>query len=135
MSTAAAPRDPRAHRRAIALMIVAATLWSIAGVVTRHLETAGRGVIYEHQPASLMAQRLVGELKAVLAELGKSGWRSLEGDAAIVLRRVEAAVRGAPKVLGSRDTAFLDLVARASRASVEPSAGTESGPRSPLVLA
>ncbi len=35
-------RDPRAHRRAIALMIVAATLWSIAGVVTRHLESAGR---------------------------------------------------------------------------------------------
>jgi len=33
---------PRAHRRAIALMIVRATLWSIAGVVTRHLESAGR---------------------------------------------------------------------------------------------
>ena len=31
-----------AHRRAIALMIVAATLWSIAGVVTRHLESTGR---------------------------------------------------------------------------------------------
>jgi drug/metabolite transporter (DMT)-like permease len=35
-------RDARAHRRAIALMIVAATLWSIAGVVTRHLQSAGR---------------------------------------------------------------------------------------------
>ena len=34
--------DPRAHRRAIALMVAAATLWSIAGVVTRHLEFAGR---------------------------------------------------------------------------------------------
>ena len=34
--------DPRAHRRAIALMIAAATLWSIAGVVARHLESAGR---------------------------------------------------------------------------------------------
>jgi len=34
--------DPRAHRRAIALMIAAATLWSIAGVVTRQLESAGR---------------------------------------------------------------------------------------------
>jgi drug/metabolite transporter (DMT)-like permease len=36
-----APAPPAAHRRAharaIALMIVAATLWSIAGVVTRHL--------------------------------------------------------------------------------------------------
>lgn len=34
--------DPRAHRRAIGLMIIAPTLWSIAGVVTRHLEFAGR---------------------------------------------------------------------------------------------
>ncbi len=31
-----------AHRRAIALMAVAATLWSIAGVVTRHLQSAER---------------------------------------------------------------------------------------------
>ncbi|MGP1678406.1 MAG: DMT family transporter [Burkholderiales bacterium] len=34
--------DAGAHRRAVALMVAAATLWSIAGVVTRHLETAGR---------------------------------------------------------------------------------------------
>jgi drug/metabolite transporter (DMT)-like permease len=29
--------DPRAHRRALALMVAAPVLWSIAGVVTRHL--------------------------------------------------------------------------------------------------
>ena len=34
--------EARAHRRAIALMASAATLWSIAGVVTRQLESAGR---------------------------------------------------------------------------------------------
>ena len=34
--------EPRAHRRAIALMIVAPVLWSTAGVVTRHIESAGR---------------------------------------------------------------------------------------------
>jgi drug/metabolite transporter (DMT)-like permease len=34
--------NPRAHRRALALMVVAPTMWSIAGVVTRHLEFAGR---------------------------------------------------------------------------------------------
>ncbi|MFA5912741.1 MAG: DMT family transporter [Burkholderiales bacterium] len=34
--------EPGAHRRAIVLMIIAPTLWSIAGVVTRHLEFAGR---------------------------------------------------------------------------------------------
>src|SRR3972149_4412949 len=36
------PLDPRAHRRAIVLMVIAPTLWSIAGVVTRQLEFAGR---------------------------------------------------------------------------------------------
>ena len=34
--------DPRAHRRAIGLMIVAPLLWSVAGVVTRYLDSAGR---------------------------------------------------------------------------------------------
>jgi drug/metabolite transporter (DMT)-like permease len=29
--------DPAAHRRAVVLMVIAPTLWSIAGVVTRHL--------------------------------------------------------------------------------------------------
>jgi len=42
MSAGVGPGDPRAHRRAIALMIAAATLWSIAGVVTRQLESTGR---------------------------------------------------------------------------------------------
>ena len=42
MSAGVGTGGPRAHRRAIALMVVAPTLWSIAGVVTRHLETAGR---------------------------------------------------------------------------------------------
>jgi drug/metabolite transporter (DMT)-like permease len=34
--------DTGSHRRAIALMVVAATLWSMAGVLTRHLESTGR---------------------------------------------------------------------------------------------
>jgi len=36
------PGETHAHRRAVALMIVAPLLWSLAGVVTRHLQTAGR---------------------------------------------------------------------------------------------
>lgn len=42
MSARLGQADSRAHGRALALMIVAPTLWSIAGVVTRHLEYAGR---------------------------------------------------------------------------------------------
>jgi hypothetical protein len=34
-------------------------------------ETASKGVIYEHRPTSLSAQRLMSELKPLLAEAGK----------------------------------------------------------------
>ena len=73
MSTAAAPRDPRAHRRAIALMIVAATLWSIAGVVTRHLETAGRWEVTFWR--SLFAAAFV--LAALLYTRGGKAWATV----------------------------------------------------------
>jgi drug/metabolite transporter (DMT)-like permease len=33
-------QNPAAHRRAVMLMIIAASLWSIAGVLTRHLQVA-----------------------------------------------------------------------------------------------
>jgi drug/metabolite transporter (DMT)-like permease len=33
-------QNPVAHRRAVMLMIIATTLWSIAGVITRHLQVA-----------------------------------------------------------------------------------------------
>jgi drug/metabolite transporter (DMT)-like permease len=64
------PRDPRAHRRAIALMVVAATLWSIAGVVTRQLEFAGRWEVTFWR--SLFAAVFV--LAALLVTRGRGAW-------------------------------------------------------------
>lgn len=61
---------PRAHRRAIALMVVAATLWSIAGVVTRHLEFAGRWEVTFWR--SLFAAVFV--LGALLVTRGRDAW-------------------------------------------------------------
>ena len=55
-------------------------------------ETASRGVIYEHRPASLPAERLMTALKPVLAEAGKGRGSAFERDAAVVLRRVADAV-------------------------------------------
>ena len=66
-------RDPRAHRRAIVLMIVAATLWSIAGVVTRHLESAGRWEVTFWR--SLFAAAFV--LAALLYTRGGKAWATL----------------------------------------------------------
>jgi hypothetical protein len=57
------------------------------------LETASRGIVYEHQPASLPAQRLMSELKALVADVSKTAGSSLERDAAIALRRIEHAAK------------------------------------------
>jgi drug/metabolite transporter (DMT)-like permease len=63
-------RDPRAHRRAIGLMIVAPLLWSVAGVVTRHLDSAGRWEVTFWR--SLFAAAFV--LAALLATRGAKAW-------------------------------------------------------------
>ena len=65
--------DPRAHRRALALMVVAPTLWSIAGVVTRHLESAGRWEVTFWR--SLFAALFV--LAAMLLTRGRGAWEAL----------------------------------------------------------
>ena len=59
----------------------------------RTLETASRGLIYDHRPASVLAERLATTLKPVLAEAGQGAGSSFERDAAVVLRRLEEAVR------------------------------------------
>jgi len=56
-------------------------------------DTSVRGVIYDHRPASLPADRLAAALKPVLAEAGKNLGTAFERDAAVVLRRVSQAVR------------------------------------------
>jgi drug/metabolite transporter (DMT)-like permease len=65
--------DPAAHRRAVALMIVAPTLWSIAGVVTRHLDSAGRWEVTFWR--SLFAALFV--LAALLFTRGAKAWAAV----------------------------------------------------------
>jgi len=70
--------DSGAHGRAVVLMIVAPLLWSTAGVVTRHLETAGRWEVTFWRSlfaaafvlAALLVTRGRGALTAVRASGG-----------------------------------------------------------------
>jgi hypothetical protein len=62
-----------------------------AGALASTLETAAKGIVYEHQPASLVATRLMVELKRVADEVLKNAGSALERDAAIALRRIEHA--------------------------------------------
>jgi hypothetical protein len=64
-----------------------------AGALAATLETAGRGIVYEHQPTSLPASRLMGELKALVEEVSRNAGSAIERDAALALRRIEQAAK------------------------------------------
>jgi hypothetical protein len=75
-------------------------------------ETAARGVIYDHRPASLPAERLAAALKPAILEAGQGAGSSFERDAAVVLRRVAktaVTIRGAGH---DQRRPFLDLLGR-----------------------
>ena len=64
-----------------------------SGALASTLETAAKGIVYEHQPSSLVAARLMSELKTVVDEVVKNAGSALERDAAIALRRLEHGAR------------------------------------------
>ena len=100
-----------------------------AAALAATFETASRGVIYEHRPASLPAERLVSTLKPVLLEAGKGGGTPFERDAAFVLRRIEEAVAEMRAVHPDNQRAFLDLILRTMK---KPAAARDDeGPAPP----
>jgi hypothetical protein len=83
-----------------------------AGAMAATYETESRGVIYEHRPASVSAERLATALKQVLAAAGKGAGSAFDRDAAIVLRRVQEAVRDAHAVDPDNRRALLAVLGR-----------------------
>ena len=93
-----------------------------ANALAATLETASRGVIFEHRADTADGQRLATELQAVLQEAGKGGGSRFEREAAAVLRPVAvAASQPAGKPPESR--AYLELVARVLREGAPGAAG------------
>jgi hypothetical protein len=96
-----------------------------AGALASTFETSSRGVIFDHRPASLPADRLRTALKEVFAEAGRNGGTAFDRDAAVVLRRLEEAAREARGGDPQNRRAFLDVLGRvisASETSEEPDA-------------
>jgi hypothetical protein len=111
--------------------LVDADIADAAAAVAATFETAARGVIYEHRPAALPADRLATALKVVVAEAGGNGGTAFERDAAVVLRRVEEAARQTGGTDSDHQTdrrAYIGLLARALR---DYSKTPESGPAEP----
>jgi hypothetical protein len=81
-----------------------------AGTVAATLETAARGVIYQHAAQTLPGQKLAHELSATLEEIRTHGARVFDHEAAVTLRAIEQGARGAGG--DSHGTGYLELVRR-----------------------
>jgi hypothetical protein len=97
-------------------------------------ETASRGVIYEHRPASRPAGRLLAELEPVLADAGMGQGSSFERDAAVVLRRLEQLVRDAHAEGGADRREVLGLLGRVITRGRDDADAPPSGGPSRLIL-
>jgi len=96
---------------------VAEATKSLAGT----LDTAARGVIYEHPVQSPPARQLVTALKTFLAEIRQRGATVYDGEVAIVLRAIERGARETRNT-ASGDDAYLTVVARLLHQRREPAA-------------
>jgi hypothetical protein len=111
-----------------------------AGTFAATLETASRGVIYEHPPKSLLAQRLIAEMKTMLEEMKKQGATVYDREVAIVLRAIEQGAQeirksaGLPRAESRGDTAYLELVARLLQVNRAAEAAAAPAASSSLIL-
>jgi hypothetical protein len=107
------------------------------------LETAGRGIVYEQQPTSLVASRLMAELKRTVDEVVKSAGSAAERDAAIALRRIEQGAKamsayasrtGAPGRQPRSELQHLFARVLAPPPGSEATADTPTAPASSLII-
>jgi hypothetical protein len=99
-----------------------------AAALAGTFETAVRGVIYEHRPAAPPADRLATALRPVLEEAGKHAGSAFDRDAAVVLRRIEAAARQLRGADPSSRRPYLDVLGRVLSAPQAPGAGDLAAP-------
>ena len=130
-----------AHRADPMFRLTDGDLAEGAGALAATYETAGRGVIYEHRPDSLVAQRLVTDLKAFFAEVSSklegSGISRLERDAALVLRHMETGARQARRFAEAGPGTALEIISRVVRAvtlAEAPTTDTAVEPPSQILI-
>jgi hypothetical protein len=106
-----------------------------AAALAATLETSARGIVYEHRAATVSAERLLVDLKAVVAELTKEGGTALERDTAIALRRIEAGATAFVK-MSPGGMAFQQLLVRllAPSATASPEEGNQGAAPAPSII-
>lgn len=83
-----------------------------AGALAATLETASRGVVYEHPATSPAGETLRRELKNLLAEIGRSHGSRVEREAVEVLRGIERGAKHDTPGIGAGPVDYLTLIAR-----------------------
>jgi hypothetical protein len=104
------------------------------GALAATYETASRGVIYEHRPASLAAAQLMNALKPVLAEAGKGAGTPFERDVVTVLRRVAESVTKVRAIENGTARVFLDLLGRVIQAKDDHGPEAAASPDEPRLI-
>jgi len=90
----------------------------MASSLAATMETAARGVIYEHRPRSVMAQRLSTDVRAFLDQGREQAGSGFDRDASAALARIGETFREAGRLLEeAAPSACLALVARVVRAA------------------
>jgi hypothetical protein len=111
-----------------------------AATVAATLETAGKGIIYEHPAATIPAQRLATELRKVVADVAQRNGADagrVERDAAQALRRMEAAARTAHAEVPDPtypDMSWLALASRLMSAAAAAEAAQPPAEKPRIVL-
>jgi hypothetical protein len=103
------------------------------GSLASTFETASRGLIYDHRPASVLAERLATALRPVLDEAGRGAGSAFERDAAVVLRRIEEAIGDVRAFDPANRQTFLDLLKRVM-APTPDSTAVEEGQDAPRLI-
>jgi inorganic triphosphatase YgiF len=128
----------RRHQPAVLQPLFDEDVVEAAAALASTFDTAERGVVYEHRPSSVPAERLVAALKAAFTEAGRHSGASFGRDAALVLHRVEEAAREMAGHDPGHRRAFLDLLGRILQRdeSAAPDGSDQAAPgdRSPLIV-
>jgi hypothetical protein len=109
-----------------------------AGALASTVETAERGVIYEHAPESPVAGRLAADLKAMIEAMRAQGAKVYDHEIAVVLRAIERGAREVRRQMEGAPDAYLSLMGRLLHVNrLAQAAGTqpqESRPGRSIVL-
>jgi hypothetical protein len=102
----------------------------MAASLAATLETAARGVIYEHRPRSVLAQRLSTDVKTFLEQGREQAGRGFDRDTAAALARIAETFRAGGALLGETGpTACLIAVGRLMRQAETAGRTDEPQPR------